>query len=193
MNLTVEVMLIYGFLPSKETLYYIWGNCITIDYSSEKRDSKRVKRKLHWMCCRLYPFVLLDKIKERTSNFSMHIAQIGWTMYICLFFISFFCILFPHLFYFFGILFFNSIITCKLRAIHCLFSEGPGIVGWWLEVGCIQGKGLLIALNSSRLAESGIYSHNILWLPVSTVSERPRRLQETDSLTIYSNSRIAEQ
>ena len=46
-------------------------------YYFERGDYERVKGKLQWMCCRLYPFVLLDKIKERTRNFSMDIAQIG--------------------------------------------------------------------------------------------------------------------
>ena len=34
------------------------------------------------MCCRLYLFIFLDEIKERTGNFSVDVCQIGWTMYI---------------------------------------------------------------------------------------------------------------
>ena len=48
-----------------------------IVYYSERGDCERVKRKLQRMCCWLYPFVLMDEIKERTGNFSMDVAQIG--------------------------------------------------------------------------------------------------------------------
>jgi len=46
-------------------------------YYSERGDCERVKRKLQRMCYRFYPFILLDKIKERITNFSMDVAQIG--------------------------------------------------------------------------------------------------------------------
>ena len=36
---------------------------MTINYS-KRGDYVRVKRNLQWMCCRLYPFILLDKIKK---------------------------------------------------------------------------------------------------------------------------------
>ena len=107
--LTVEVMLIVVFLPWKATLYYIWGNCITVVYYSERRDCERAKRKLQHICCRLYPFGLLDEI-ERIGNCFVDVAQIGWTTYICVSVLfALFCILFPHLFYCFAILFFNTI------------------------------------------------------------------------------------
>ena len=48
---------------------------MVVDYS-ERADCERVKRKLQRMCCRLYPFILLDEIKERTGNFSVDVAQI---------------------------------------------------------------------------------------------------------------------
>jgi hypothetical protein len=50
---------------------------MTMYYYSERGDYERVKRKLHQICCRLYPFILLDEIKERIGNFSVNIAQIG--------------------------------------------------------------------------------------------------------------------
>ena len=46
-------------------------------YYFERRYYERVKRKLEQICYRLYPFVLLDEIKERTGNFFVDIAQIG--------------------------------------------------------------------------------------------------------------------
>ena len=46
-------------------------------YYSKRRDCEGVKRKLQWVCCRLYPFGLLVEIKERVGNFSMDVAQIG--------------------------------------------------------------------------------------------------------------------
>jgi hypothetical protein len=30
----------------------------------ERGDCERVKRRLHWMCCRCYPFIFLEGIKE---------------------------------------------------------------------------------------------------------------------------------
>ena len=33
-------------------------------------DCERKKRKLQWVCCRLYPFILLDNKKEGPDNFS---------------------------------------------------------------------------------------------------------------------------
>ena len=46
-------------------------------YYFERRDCERVKRKLHQICYRLYPFGLLDEIKERIGNLSVDVAQIG--------------------------------------------------------------------------------------------------------------------
>jgi hypothetical protein len=39
-------------------LYYERGHC------------ERKKRKLQWVCCRLYPFILLDNKKEGPGNLS---------------------------------------------------------------------------------------------------------------------------
>jgi hypothetical protein len=36
----------------------------------ERGDCERKKRKLQWVCCRLYPFILLDNNKEGPNNFS---------------------------------------------------------------------------------------------------------------------------
>ena len=35
-----------------------------IVYYFERGDYERVKRELQWMCYRLYPFILLNKIKK---------------------------------------------------------------------------------------------------------------------------------
>ena len=109
----VEFMLIYDFFPYKETLYYIWGNCITNMYYSQRGDYERQEE----VTMDVFQVVSLHfswQNKERTWNFSMDIAHIGWTTYICVFgFIAFLCVLFPHLFYFSAILFFN-ICTCFL-------------------------------------------------------------------------------
>ena len=35
-----------------------------VDYYSKRGDYEKLKRKLQWMCCRLYPFILLYKIKK---------------------------------------------------------------------------------------------------------------------------------
>ena len=47
------------------------------------------------MCCKFYPFILLDDIIEMTGNFCVDVAHIGWTtLYWCLSFIVFYtCIL----------------------------------------------------------------------------------------------------
>jgi hypothetical protein len=37
---------------------------------SEIGDYERKKRKLHWVCCRLYPFICWIIIKEGPGNFS---------------------------------------------------------------------------------------------------------------------------
>jgi hypothetical protein len=76
---------------------------------SERGDCERKKRKLQWVCCRLYPFILLDNKKEGPGNFSGGRSP-HWVnhVYLCLYcivyllcFISTFV-----LFYFSVILFF---------------------------------------------------------------------------------------
>jgi hypothetical protein len=37
---------------------------------SRRGDCESKKRKLEWVCCRLYPFILLDNKKEGPANFS---------------------------------------------------------------------------------------------------------------------------
>ena len=44
-------------------------------YYSERRDCEREKRKLQWICCRLYPFGLLDEIRKDWQI--VDVAQIG--------------------------------------------------------------------------------------------------------------------
>ena len=72
----VEVMLILGFFSLEGNPLLYMRNCITTMYYSERRDYERAKKKLQWICCRLYPFGLLDEI-ERTSNFLVDVDQIG--------------------------------------------------------------------------------------------------------------------
>ena len=74
----VEVMLILGFfsLEGNPKLYMreLYYDCV---FYSERGDCERVKSKLQHICCRFYPFGLLDEIKERNGNFSMDVSQIG--------------------------------------------------------------------------------------------------------------------
>ena len=42
-----------------------------------ERDCERVKRNLQWLCCRLYPFILLDNKKEGIKKLFVDVAQIG--------------------------------------------------------------------------------------------------------------------
>ena len=44
-------------------------------YYSERRDYERAKRKLQRICCRLYPFSLLDEIRKDWQI--VDVAQIG--------------------------------------------------------------------------------------------------------------------
>jgi hypothetical protein len=46
------------------------GSVLSRILYSERGDCERRKRKLQRMCCRLYPFILLDNKKEGPSNFS---------------------------------------------------------------------------------------------------------------------------
>jgi hypothetical protein len=66
----VEVVL--GFF-SLEGNPLLGGKCIAAMYDfkylySERRDYERKKRKLHWVCCRLYPFICWIIIKEGPNN-----------------------------------------------------------------------------------------------------------------------------
>ena len=74
---------------------------MTMYYFYERGDYERVKRKLHWMCCRLYPFILLDKIKKGLEisswmwpklaepHISVSLFLLHFSMfYFCIYFIS---------------------------------------------------------------------------------------------------------
>ena len=103
-------MFILGFFALEGNPLLYMRNCITTVYYSERRDYERAKKKLQWICCRLYPFGVMDEINERIDNFFVDVAQIGWTMYIYVFVLfAFFYIFFPHLFYCFAILFLTNV------------------------------------------------------------------------------------
>jgi hypothetical protein len=53
------------------------------------------------VCCRLYPFILLDNKKEGPGNFSGGCSP-HWVnhVYLCLYYLYIFYVLFPYLFYF---------------------------------------------------------------------------------------------
>jgi len=76
-----------GFFSIEGNPWFLWGSSIVVVYytvcEEKRRDCVRAKRKLHHICCRLYLFILLYNIKGRTKCFSMDVAQIWWTMYIC--------------------------------------------------------------------------------------------------------------
>jgi len=76
-DLTVDIMFGSFTLEGNPLLYE--GICIAPGYCIVciiERDYERVKRKLQRMCCRWYPFILLDNIKEGVTNFSLDIVQI---------------------------------------------------------------------------------------------------------------------
>jgi len=77
--MTLEFMLIYGFfLRRKPSVYMMELYYNYVLFCERKRgDCMREKRKLLWMCYRLYPFSLLDNIKGRVSCFYVDVAQIG--------------------------------------------------------------------------------------------------------------------
>jgi hypothetical protein len=66
---------------------------------SERGNYERKKRKLQRVCCRLYPFILLDNKNEGPGNFSGGRSP-QWVnhIYLCLYCIVY--IFFPHFFYF---------------------------------------------------------------------------------------------
>jgi hypothetical protein len=76
---------------------------------SETGDCERKKRKLHRVCFRLYPFILLDNKKEGPGNFTGGRSP-HWVnqVYMCLYCIVYFmCFIYAFvLFYCFAILFF---------------------------------------------------------------------------------------
>ena len=75
------------------------------------------------------PSMFSGRNEERTDNFSMDIAHIGWITYICVSIcIAFFYVLFPHLFYCSAILVFN---------IQCITIPG------WLIGSSRIGKSML--------------------------------------------------
>lgn len=65
------------FFPRRKPSIIYEGILLQLCIISKRRHCERVKRKLQRICCRLYPFGLLDYIKERTGNFSVGVAQIG--------------------------------------------------------------------------------------------------------------------
>jgi hypothetical protein len=88
---------LYCDYVSLQILYFDRGVC------------ERKKMKLQWVCCRLYPFILLDNKKEGSSNFSGGCIP-HWMnhVYPCLYIIVYiFCFISAFvLFYFLVIIFF---------------------------------------------------------------------------------------
>ena len=97
------------FLPWKATLYYIWGIVLQM-YISLREDTVREWRGSYNGCsvgC-IYS-IFVGRNKERIGNFSVDVSHIRWIMYIYVYVcIAFLCILFPHVFYWLAILFFNN-------------------------------------------------------------------------------------
>jgi hypothetical protein len=44
---------------------------------SERGDCERKKRKLQWVCCRLYPFILLDNKRKDLEISLVDVAHTG--------------------------------------------------------------------------------------------------------------------
>ena len=100
----VEVML--GFVSLEENPLY-QGNVFVAMYSLRilyyvRGNYERNKRKLQWVCCRLYPFICwIIKMKDLAISL-VDVAHTRWTAYIgvsivlCIFYV-----LFPHLFLFY--------------------------------------------------------------------------------------------
>jgi len=69
-----------GFFSLEGNPLLYEGFCIAVMYCIgciRERDCERVMRKFQRMCCKLYPFILLDNRKEGAENLFLDIAQIG--------------------------------------------------------------------------------------------------------------------
>jgi len=110
------------FFPRRQPPTYMRElYCGYVDlYSKRGRERRlRANRELQRIYCRLYLFILLDNIKGRTGCFSVDIAQIGWTAYICVSLVlcMFFCVYIFAIFYVFHFSIIYNFLTPRLHGI----------------------------------------------------------------------------
>ena len=106
-------MLIYGFFPRRKPFVIYEGIVLWLCIILREEIVREWRGSYSGCVVGCIPSSFIRWNKERTGNFYVDVAHIGWTMYICVFvFVSLFYVLFRHLFYYSTILLFYT------HAIH---------------------------------------------------------------------------